>query len=117
MRAVEPAIVALLACGLLPAPHAKGAAANLPVLTQVSQIRKLTPDQVARGYPVHIRAVVTYYSPVGPNFLGRDAYMSAATPDLFIQDSTAGIWVNVPPTAPALSAGQVIDIEGVTEAP
>src|ERR1035438_4057294 len=89
----------------------------LPVLTHLAQIRQLTPEQAARGYPVRIRAVVTYYSTDGPDFLGRDTYMGAATPDLFVQDSTSGIYVNVPKTALALKAGQLIDLEGVTEAP
>jgi PAS domain S-box-containing protein len=87
------------------------------VLTHIEQIRQLTLEQAARGYPVRIRAVVTYYNPTGPTFLGRDAYMSAATPDLFVQDSTAGIWVNVPKGAPPLEAGQLVDMEGVTEVP
>ncbi len=89
----------------------------LPLLTQISQIRQLTPEQAAHGYPVRVRAVVTYYSPTGPNFIGRDTFMTATTPDLFIQDATAGIWVNVPKDGPALEAGQLIDLEGVTEVP
>ena len=92
-------------------------AAALPTLTHIEQIRQLTPDEVARGYPVHIRAVVTYYSAIGPNFLGRDTYMSDATPDLFVQDSTAGIWVNLPKDAPPLESGQLVEIDGVTEIP
>jgi PAS domain S-box-containing protein len=93
------------------------AAYGQPVLTQISQIRELTRDRAALGYPVRIRAVVTYYSRTGPNFLGRDMYMSSDTPDLFVQDFTAGIWVNVPKDAPPLEAGQLIEMEGVTEAP
>jgi PAS domain S-box-containing protein len=106
---------ALSVAGVLGQPAKAGA--TLPVLTQISQIRQLALDQSARGYPVRIRAVVTYYSPNGPNFLGRDTYMSAETPDLFVQDSTAGIWVNVPKGAPPLRAGQLIELEGVTEVP
>jgi len=112
-----PTAVATLLLSLLSATQPPKAAAALPVLTQISQIRKLTPDQAARGYPVLVRAVVTYYSPSGPNFLGRETYMSADTPDLFVQDSTAGIWVNVPKGAPPLQAGQLIEMEGVTEVP
>jgi len=93
------------------------AATPLPVLTHLAQIRQLTPEQAARGYPVRIRAVVTYYSTDGPDFQGRDTYMGTATPDLFVQDATAGIYVNTPKTAPPLKAGQLIDLEGVTEAP
>ncbi|HVN05054.1 MAG TPA: ATP-binding protein [Bryobacteraceae bacterium] len=90
---------------------------NLPVLTHVAQIRMLSRTEAARGYPVRIRAVVTYYSASGPNFLGRDTYMSRETPDLFVQDSTAGIWVNAPKWSPSLAAGEVVEMQGVTEVP
>ena len=93
------------------------AGSNLPVLTQISQIRQLTRDQSALGYPVRIRAVVTYYSSAGPNFEGRETYISSDTPDLFVQDSTAGIWVNLPKGAPRFQAGELIELEGFTEAP
>ncbi len=43
--------------------------------------------------------------------------MSSDTPDLFVQDATAGIWVHVAKGSPALSAGAVVDLEGVTEIP
>src|SRR5580700_828717 len=92
-------------------------AAPLAVLTHIAQIRQLAPEQAVRGYPVRIRAVVTYYSSWGPNFQGRDTFISGDTPDLFVQDSTAGIWVNLPKDAPALQAGQLVEMEGVTEVP
>jgi len=116
-----PTGVALLVSILCAAPavcdQPAKAAAAVRVLTRISEIRQLTPDQASRGYPVRIRAVVTYYSRIGPNFLGQDTYMSSDTPDLFVQDATAGIWVNIPPDAPPLQAGQLIELEGVSEAP
>ena len=63
----------------------------------------LLPRSDNWGYPVHVRAVVTYYSPSGPDFPGRDTYMSAETPDLFIQDATVRIWVNLPKSAHEVS--------------
>jgi PAS domain S-box-containing protein len=90
---------------------------NLPILTRVEQIRQLTLDQAKRGYPVHIRGVVTYYSSRRPDWLAQDSYTGPPSPDLFVQDSTAGTWVNTPITGPALRAGQLIDLQGVTEAP
>ena len=89
-----------------------GAGEKLPVLTRVDQIRRLTNKQASLGYPVHIRAVVTYYS-------GGDQRTANDSPgaDLFVQDSTAGIWVNLLTPAPNLKAGQFLDLEGVTEAP
>ncbi len=60
-----------------------------PALTRASQIRRLTPEQAAQGYPVRIRGVIT---------------MDAPAPDFFIQDSTAGIYVegSVSPKYPHL---------------
>ncbi|HTQ53704.1 MAG TPA: ATP-binding protein [Bryobacteraceae bacterium] len=83
------------------APLGAAGADTLPVLTRVSQIRNLSLAAAARGYPVHIRAVVTYTAPG----------------DLFVQDATAGIWVNAPLAAPARHAGELLDLKGVTEAP
>ncbi|MGA3073274.1 MAG: PAS domain-containing sensor histidine kinase [Bryobacteraceae bacterium] len=98
---------ALLASILYVAAAASGqtaqAAVTLPLLTQVSDIRQLTLDQAARGYPVRIRAVVTYSEPTHN--------------DVFVQDSTAGIWVNTPKSVPAFKAGQLVEVEGITEAP
>jgi PAS domain S-box-containing protein len=100
-----PTCVATLLISALSAAAAygkpAGAGAALPVLTQVSQIRQLTRQEAARGYPVRIRAVVTY----------------AAPGDLFVQDSTAGIWVNVPQSAAPLASGQLVELEGVSEFP
>jgi signal transduction histidine kinase/DNA-binding response OmpR family regulator/HPt (histidine-containing phosphotransfer) domain-containing protein len=90
---------------------------NLPVLTHISEIRRLTRDQSALGYPVRVRAVVTFFSPSGLNFLGRDTFMGSDIPGLFVQDSTAGIFVNLPKGAPPLRVGQLVDLEGVAEAP
>src|SRR5580704_11499989 len=88
-RIVPSCAAALMALTLLPLSvtgQAASAGTSLPVLTQISQIRKLTTQEAARGYPVRIRAVVTYYSRTGPTSLGRDTNMGTATPDLFVQD-------------------------------
>jgi signal transduction histidine kinase len=77
-------------------PHAK----PLPTLTRVDQIRRLNPDQAALGYPVVVRGVIT---------------MDAPAPDYFVQDATAGIYVegSVSPKYPHLLS-QFVEIEGVT---
>ena len=62
------------------APGQKSTIANLPTLTHIEQIREMSIEEAGRGYPVRIRGVVTYFN------------QNAG--DLFIQDSTAGIWVN-----------------------
>ena len=72
----------------------------LPTLTRADQIRALSPEQASQGYPVLIRGVVT---------------MDAPAPDFFVQDSTAGIYVegSVSPRYPHLLS-QFVEIEGVT---
>jgi PAS domain S-box-containing protein len=71
------------------------------VLTQAQQVRQITLEQAKLGYPVHLQAVVTYFN--------------AAEQDLFVQDSSAGIWVNIGPTKLRLRPGQRVDLEGVSE--
>ncbi len=73
---------------------------SLPILGQVEQVRRLSPEQAALGYPVLIRGVIT---------------MDAPAPDFFIQDGTAGIYVegSVFPKYPHLLS-QFVEIEGVT---
>ncbi|HEV2424457.1 MAG TPA: ATP-binding protein [Terriglobia bacterium] len=71
----------------------------LPLLSRASDIRQLTSDEAKRGYPVHLHSVVTYYDPGS---------------DLFLQDSSAGIWVEMGGAHPALQPGDLVDLEGVT---
>src|SRR3954467_12139259 len=67
-------------------------------LTSVRAIRHLK-QPAAVGIPVHIRGVATYYDTVAPN--------------LFVQDKTAGIWVDLRGLKePAPSPGDVIDLRG-----
>jgi signal transduction histidine kinase/CheY-like chemotaxis protein len=70
------------------------------VLTHISEIHSLTPDQARHHRPVHLKAVVTYFEPI--------------TPDLFIQDSTGGIWVKWTKDLPSPESGQLIDLRGTT---
>jgi signal transduction histidine kinase len=73
---------------------------SLPTLTRASQIRELTPEQAAQGYPVHIRGVVTGDVP---------------SPDFFVQDSTAGVYVEGSPSATfPHRLGQSVELDGVT---
>src|SRR5271165_665803 len=41
---------------------------DLPTLTQIDQVRRLNLEQAKRGYPVRLRAVVTYYASQGFDF-------------------------------------------------
>jgi signal transduction histidine kinase len=75
-------------------------AKSLPTLTHADQIRRLSPQQASLGYPVLVRGVIT---------------MDAPAPDFFVQDATAGIFVegSTSPKYPHM-LGQFVEIEGVT---
>ena len=75
------------------------AQANSEVIENAAQIRILPPAEAAKGLPVHLKGVVTYYD--------------AAAPDLFVQDATAGIYVACDGPAP-IKRGQEVEITGVT---
>jgi signal transduction histidine kinase/DNA-binding response OmpR family regulator len=71
------------------------------VFTRAADIRAMSVAEAKRGYPVKLRAVVTYFNPSNSN--------------LVIQDDTAGIWVRSDGgSAPPLETGQLIDLEGFT---
>lgn len=73
---------------------------SLPLLTHADQVRQLSAEQAARGYPVRVRGVVTDDVP---------------TPDFFVQDSSAGIYVEgVRPENYAHHFGDLIEVEGIT---
>ena len=98
-----PIRLCLLACavisgsttGLSAAPPAQE-----PALTLVSQIRQFHAAGSGKTAPIRIRAVVTYYDSVAPN--------------LFVQDETGGVWVDLrgmhdaPP-----NPGQLLDLQGI----
>ena len=79
---------------------AQSTTASLPVLTHADQVRHLSAEEAALGYPVRIRGVVTDDVP---------------SPDFFVQDSTAGIYVEGS-TSPSFGHhwGDLVELEGVT---
>jgi signal transduction histidine kinase/CheY-like chemotaxis protein len=81
------------------AERARETAEDLPVLTTVHAVHRLPQHEAKRGYPVRLRAVVTYFNVNGQQ--------------LVIQDETAGIYVYVGDSRiPVLRVGQLIDLEG-----
>ena len=88
-------------CGQVP----QGQRNNLRVLTTAREAHGLTAEEAARAYPVHLRAVVTYYDP----------YVDKRHGALFVHDPTGGIFVSVParPILP-LRAGTLVDVAGVS---
>jgi signal transduction histidine kinase/CheY-like chemotaxis protein len=73
---------------------------RLPLLTTVQQVRGLTAEEAKRGYPVRVQGVVTYHDPQWSFF--------------FLQDSTAGIFVDSTDQGQTLQTGQRLVVSGVT---
>src|SRR5579862_9122221 len=97
MRALS--LHGLLASSLVMYLLCASAATQAKPLEHAAQIRELSAVDAAKGQPVHLRGVVTYYDPLAP--------------DLFVQDETAGIYVAC--DAPArIARGQQVEITGVT---
>ena len=99
---VSAAAAVCLAAGAQ-APSAS--ASSLPTLTTAHQAHSLAVEQAARAYPVHLRAVVTYYDP----FIGSDAG------GMFVCDNSGCIYVSVPLNPMlAVHPGDMVDITGVS---
>src|SRR4051812_23925868 len=73
--------------------------AVLPLLTSVAEIRQLTPEQAALGYPVRLRAVVSFHN---------------HHRDCFVTDGAEGVFVARKHAKSFLKPGQRIQLEGVT---
>ena len=73
--------------------------ASLPTLTHVAEVHSLWEDQARLSYPVRLRAVVTFFAPMGRM--------------LTVQDDTDAIYVWVGSAViPPLRAGQLVELEG-----
>jgi PAS domain S-box-containing protein len=93
--AISLALVALLCC--------KSRAADNPPLEELhtaAQVRRLTPEQAALHYPVHLHGVITAFD--------QSKFARA------IQDDTAGIYIGDSGNLPPLKPGDIVEIQGVT---
>ena len=99
MKRLAGTVALALAVGQIAALAAPATDA-LPLLTKASQIRALSLAESQRKYPVLLRGTVTFYAP--------DFNLN------FVQDGTAGIFLNIRGQAPDAHAGDVIEVRGVT---
>jgi PAS domain S-box-containing protein len=100
-RAVLLVFVLSILPGVLPAQQeGRVTSGSLPVLQEARQVRELTSDKAAFGYPVQLRAVVTY--------------SDLSHRHLFVQDATAGVYVDPTKLALKLRPGQFVEVEGRT---
>lgn len=90
------------ACGA--AGSAAAEEKELPLLTTVQQVRQLSPEDAARGYPVKLQGVITF--------------LAVGQPFRFLQDSTGGTYFSNPYARPedetGLAPGTIVEVEGVT---
>jgi signal transduction histidine kinase/CheY-like chemotaxis protein len=74
---------------------------SLRTLTTAREAHSLTAEEAARAYPVHLKAVVTYYNP--------------DLDTLFVHDSSGSVFVEAAGRPmPPLHPGSVIDLKGVS---
>jgi signal transduction histidine kinase/CheY-like chemotaxis protein len=83
-----------------PVAQDPGTQSSLPTLTTVARVHSLSEEQARLFYPVRLRAVVTFFAPMGRM--------------LTVQDDTDGIyvWVGSSEIPPLLRAGQLVEVEG-----
>ncbi len=74
--------------------------AATPVLTNIAQVKQLTPEEAGRHYPVRIPAVVTYQN---------------SFHHCFIQDATGAIFVDRKGARSELRPGELVTLEGITD--
>ena len=100
VRLLAVSLSTLSIFALTVAAWARSSATSAAVLTRAGQVRQLSAEQAALGYPVRVRGVITGDAP---------------SPDFFVQDSTAGIYVegSQSPTF-AHHLGDLVEVEGVT---
>jgi diguanylate cyclase (GGDEF)-like protein len=70
------------------------------ILTTVAQVHAVSAGDAAKALPVELHAIVTYYEPTEGQ--------------VFVQDSTGGIYIVSPPHPPALNPGDAVVVHGVT---
>ena len=99
-RSVQILVSCLLTAATLSESGFSSSASELPVLEEIAGIRALPPDDAARSHPVHVKGVVTYFNP--------------DSRELFVQDSSAGIYVVSSAQQPVVHPGEIVEVIGVS---
>jgi PAS domain S-box-containing protein len=96
LRLLLRVVLSILGLGLSPANI------RAEELRTAEQVRRLTPEQAEQHLGVRLKGVVTFADP--------------ALYSRFVQDQTAGIYLQELTNGPALRAGQLVEVEGQTGA-
>jgi signal transduction histidine kinase len=78
---------------------------DLPLLTRAAQVRQLSREEAQRGYPVHLRGVVTYYDDV------HAVYYDRKNRAIFFHDFESSVYVAMEAGA-TFAPGDLLDLEG-----
>ena len=112
LRSLLGWITFLLFAGLVPAgaqtkaPPAKAPLAPLRTITMAYTVHSLSSKEAARAYPVHLRAVVTFWDP------GIGLHNAS----LYVHDASGSVFVRVPfGVIDSLPVGSLIDLRGVSD--
>jgi diguanylate cyclase (GGDEF)-like protein len=98
--------VALLFAGQQATSESSRALLQLRTINTVREAHDLSNKEAARGYPIHLRAVVTFLHSTG---------VEAGPTGMFVQDATGGIFVFFSQGAfGELQPGALVDLRGVT---
>ena len=92
-------VLAMFGLGLAGGVAQTGAGSEL---RSADAVRQLTPEQAAKHLPVRFQAVVTFHD--------------GALYSRFVQDATAGIYLEATTNMPPYGPGNVVEVEGVTGA-
>src|SRR5580700_9609848 len=103
-RALCPLVLAFVT---IPNCLAQNPRQSLPTLTTARQAHSLSLTEANKAYPVHLRAIVTYY----------DRYIDQRRAALFIHDESGGVFAALSsiPSFP-VHVGDLVDVVGVSGA-
>ncbi len=109
-------LIASFACGRSPAERDPASPNTLPnssrpalrTITTLRDAHGLTPEEAGRGYPIHVRAVVTYH----------DDHLDARRDAFFLHDGSGGMYAAVLRgstwAGPQPDPGTLVDVTGVS---
>lgn len=98
-------VLPFICCASVRIPLAQSSGRPLRVFTTARSAHQLTTEEAAKGYPVNLKAVVTYF----------DRLIDPRRPTLFVSDASGGIFVELS-TMPdfSVNAGDLVAITGFT---
>ena len=99
----RPGVVALV-FSLASIGGSQSGAGKIWTLTTAHAVHSLSQSEAARGWPVHLRGVATYY----------DTHLDRRYGILFVHDASGGIFVATALDIPPIAAGTLVDLEGVS---